>query len=56
MYLTSSVREATSMNRAQLESALAPYIVYPPLRKFSKDELVSAWLERWGVKELEVKA
>lgn len=53
MYLLSSVQEATSMNRAQLESALKPYILYPPLRKWSKGELVSVWLERFGIKELE---
>jgi hypothetical protein len=53
VYLTSSIKEATSMNKAQLTEALRPYTVYPPLSKFTKDELVSAWLERYGVKELD---
>lgn len=53
MYLQSSIAEAVSMNRTQLESALRPYVLYPPLHKFSRDELVSTWLSRFGVKDLE---
>ena len=50
-YLQSSVHEATSMNKAQLAADLKPYVLYG-LKGASKDQLVSLWLERFGVKEL----
>ncbi len=52
MYLQSSIREAYSMNKAQLWADLKDRIAYPPLSKWTRDELVVAWLERYGVKEL----
>ncbi len=56
MYTTPSIREAYSMNRAALIADIkrsGNTIVYPPLAKFSKEELIGAWLERYGIKELE---
>ena len=52
MYLTSSIREAMSMSKAQLVAELKPYILYG-LQGASKDQLVSMWLTRFGTKELD---
>src|SRR3990167_11268925 len=52
MYLTSSIREATSMSKAQLVAELKPYILFG-LQGASKDQLVSMWLERFGTREPE---
>ena len=49
MYLTSSIREAMSMSKAQLVAELKPYILFG-LQGASKDQLVSMWLERFGTK------
>ena len=56
MYLSSSVREAYSMSKAGLIAALKPYVLGVNWSGCSKDELVGMWLERYGVKEVEVKA
>lgn len=52
MYLQSSIREAYSMSKRGLWEALKDQIIYPPFSQWSKAELIAAWLERYGVKEI----
>ena len=52
MYLTSSIREAMSMSKAQLVAELKPYILFG-LQGASKDDLISMWLTRFGTRELD---
>ena len=52
MYLMSSIREAMSMNKAQLVAELKPYVLYG-LQGASKDDLISMWLTRFGTRELD---
>lgn len=59
MYLQSSIREANSMNKAQLVQALVDYRAgignpykYGTPGWMTVAELRAAWLEVYGVKEL----
>ena len=44
------------MSKAALWADLKDRIIYPPFSQWTKFALVSAWLERWGVKELDTYA
>ena len=60
MYLTSSVREAYSMSVKGLKQALQDSPAYKGIgetfKGWTKDELVGAWLEEYGVRELDTYA